>query len=138
MEIHGREMADKFCLKMPDFHVTFRDLLHAVNLHGTDSFTSPLPPTEDVLRIFSPCKIQRLRSGLNQRTWVPKASTLTVDHRNRTHVTYVTPLNKRHLFEWSGERRTLTEFSQKDLSSNGFCTHCTGKHLLLEILQKRK
>ena len=32
-----REMADEFCLKMPDFHVTFRDLLHAVNLrHGTD------------------------------------------------------------------------------------------------------
>ena len=28
-------MADEFCLKMPDFHVTFRDVLHAVNvLHG--------------------------------------------------------------------------------------------------------
>ena len=28
-------MADEFCLKIPDFHVTFRDLLHAVNLpHG--------------------------------------------------------------------------------------------------------
>jgi hypothetical protein len=25
-------MANEFCLKMPDFHVTFRDLLHAVNL----------------------------------------------------------------------------------------------------------
>ena len=34
-------MADEFCLKMPDFHVTFRDLLHAVNLrHGTNGFTS--------------------------------------------------------------------------------------------------
>ena len=44
-------MADEFCLKMPDFHVTFRDLLHAVNLwHGTDGFTSP--PKEGVLRIF--------------------------------------------------------------------------------------
>ena len=32
-------MADEFCLKMPDFQVTFRDLLHAVNLrHGTDGF----------------------------------------------------------------------------------------------------
>ena len=40
-----------FCLKMPDFHVTFRDLLHAVNLrHGTDGFTSP--PKEGVLRTF--------------------------------------------------------------------------------------
>ena len=42
VELHGRQMADEFCLKMPDFHVTFRDLLHAVNLrHGTDGFTSP-------------------------------------------------------------------------------------------------
>jgi hypothetical protein len=27
---------------MPDFHVAFRDLVHAVNLrHGTDGFTTP-------------------------------------------------------------------------------------------------
>ena len=51
VELHGREMADEFSLKMPDFHVTGRDLLHAVFLrHGTDSFTSP--PKEGVLRIF--------------------------------------------------------------------------------------
>ena len=44
-------MADEFRLKMPDFHITFRDLLHAVNIrHGTDGFTSP--PKESVLRIF--------------------------------------------------------------------------------------
>ena len=48
-------MAEEFCLKIPDFHVTFRDLLHAVNLrHGTDGFTSP--PKEGVLRIFFPLK----------------------------------------------------------------------------------
>jgi hypothetical protein len=36
---------------MSDFHVTFRDLLHAVNLrHGTNVFTSL--PKEVVLRIF--------------------------------------------------------------------------------------
>ena len=36
---------------MPDFHVTFRHLLHAVNLrYGTDGFTSP--QKEGVLRIF--------------------------------------------------------------------------------------
>ena len=74
-------MADEFCLKMPDFHVIFRDLLHAVNLlHGTYGFTSL--PEEGVLRIFSPWKIRRLRSGLNPRTWVPKASTLLLDHRS--------------------------------------------------------
>jgi hypothetical protein len=34
-----------------EFHVAFRDLLHAVNLrHGTDGFTAP--PKKDVLRIF--------------------------------------------------------------------------------------
>ena len=67
---------------MPDFHVTFADLLHAVNLrHWTDGFTSL--PKEGVLRIFSPWKIQRLRSGLNPRTLLPKASTLPLDHRSR-------------------------------------------------------
>ena len=40
-ELLGREMAVEFCLKMLDFHVTFRDLLHAVKLrHGTNGFTS--------------------------------------------------------------------------------------------------
>ena len=44
-------MADEFCLKIPDFHVTFMDLLHTVNLrHGTNGFTSL--PEEGVLRIF--------------------------------------------------------------------------------------
>ena len=55
-------MADEFCLKMPDFHVTFRDLLQAVNLrHGTNGFTSLLK--EGVLRVFSPWKIRRLLAG---------------------------------------------------------------------------
>ena len=32
-------MADEFCLKMPDFHVIFRDLLHAVyQRRGTNGF----------------------------------------------------------------------------------------------------
>jgi hypothetical protein len=47
----GREMAGKFSLKMPDFHVAFRDLLHVVNLrHGTHSFT--VLPKEGVLRVL--------------------------------------------------------------------------------------
>jgi hypothetical protein len=46
-------MADEFLPEMPNFHVAFRDILHAVNLrHGADGFTSP--PKEGVLRIFSP------------------------------------------------------------------------------------
>jgi hypothetical protein len=44
----------KFC-QNADFHGTFRDLLHAVNLrHGTHGFTSL--PKEGVLRIFPPLK----------------------------------------------------------------------------------
>ena len=68
----GRELSGNFCLNV-DFHVTFRDLLHAANL----------PPKGGVLRIFSPLKIRRPRPGLNPRTWVPKASTLPLDHRSR-------------------------------------------------------
>jgi hypothetical protein len=46
-------MAGKISLKMLDFNVAFRDLLHAVNLrHGTHSFTSL--SKEVVLRIVSP------------------------------------------------------------------------------------
>ena len=44
-------MGDEFCLKMPNFHVTSRDLLHALNLrHGANGFTSH--PKEGMLRIF--------------------------------------------------------------------------------------
>jgi len=58
------------------------DLLHAANLRQeTDSFTSP--PKEGVLRIFLPLKIRRLRPSLNSRTWVPKASTIPLNHRSR-------------------------------------------------------
>jgi hypothetical protein len=43
-------MSGKFMLKIPDFHLVFKDLLHAVNLrHGTHGFTS-LP--KGVLRTF--------------------------------------------------------------------------------------
>jgi hypothetical protein len=66
---------DNFCLNA-DFHGTFRDLLHAANLrHGTHGFSSL--PKEGVLRIFPLLKIRWLRPGLNPRTWVPEASTLT-------------------------------------------------------------
>ena len=47
---------------MPDFHVTFRDLLHAVNLrHGVDGFASP--PKEGVLRIFFALKNPKASVG---------------------------------------------------------------------------
>ena len=71
----------EFCLNT-DLHVTFRNLFHAVKLrHGTEGFTSP--PKEGVLRIFFALKILWLRPGVNPQTWVPKASTLPLDHRSR-------------------------------------------------------
>ena len=55
-------MVDEFCLKMPDFHVTFKDLLHAVNIrHGTIGFTSL--PKEGVLRIFFALKNPTASAG---------------------------------------------------------------------------
>ena len=78
----GEKCSDKFRLRIR-FPRNSRDLLHSANLrHGTDGFTSP--PKEGVLKIFSPLKIRRLRPGLNPRTWVPKASTLPLDHRSRS------------------------------------------------------
>ena len=59
-------MTDEFCLKMPDFHITFRDLLHAVSLrHGTDGFTSP--PKEVVLKILYALKNQTASVGFETR-----------------------------------------------------------------------
>ena len=55
-------MADEFWLKMPDFHVTFRDHLHAVNLrHGINGFTSL--SKEGVLRIFFALKNPTASAG---------------------------------------------------------------------------
>jgi hypothetical protein len=80
VELWARNVRE-FCLNA-DFYVTFRDLLHAVTLrHGTDGFTSP--QKEGVLRIFFALKIRWLRPGANPRNWVPKASTLPLDHRSR-------------------------------------------------------
>ena len=56
-------MTDEFCLKMPDFHVTFRELLHAVHLrHRTNGFTSL--PKEGVLGIFFALKNPTASAGL--------------------------------------------------------------------------
>jgi hypothetical protein len=51
VELWARNVRE-FCLNA-NFHVTFKDLLHAVKLRrGTDGFT--FPPKEGALRIFLP------------------------------------------------------------------------------------
>jgi hypothetical protein len=94
----------EFCLSA-DFHGTLKDLLHAANLrHGTHGFTSL--PKEGVLRIFRPLKIRRLRWGLNPRTWVPEASTLTSRPPKPLTRNYVA-LNTA---QWSALLNTLCKF----------------------------
>ena len=43
---------------------------------------------------FSPWKIQRLRPGLTPRTWVPKASTLPLDHRSGSDAVILKMINR--------------------------------------------
>jgi hypothetical protein len=81
----GREMSGNFA-EMTTF-TPFKDLLHAVKLrHGTDGFTSP--PKDGVLMSFFALKIRRLRPGVNPRTWLPKVSTLLLDHRSRSDIPF--------------------------------------------------
>jgi hypothetical protein len=66
-------MAGKFSLKMPDFHVAFTVILHAVNLrHGTHSFTS-LQKGRRADGFFFALKNAMALKGLNPRTLVIKA-----------------------------------------------------------------
>ena len=61
---------------MPDFHVTFRDILRAVNLrHGTDGFTSP--PKEGLLRIFFALKNPRASAGFEPANFGTKGQHAT-------------------------------------------------------------
>ena len=82
-----REMPGKFCLNA-EFHATFRDLLHDVKLRHAKTwdrrlyFPSEGRRAEDFIRHK---KSDRFRPGANPRTWVPKASTLPLDHRSRNH-----------------------------------------------------
>ena len=76
----GEKWPDEFCLKMPDFHVTFRDLLHAVNLrHGTNGFTSL--PKGGELRIFFALKNPTASAGFEPANLSTKGQ----------HATYRTP-----------------------------------------------
>jgi hypothetical protein len=60
----GEKLSGKFSLKMPDFHVAFKDLLHAVNLRYGDPqryFPSEGRRAEDFL--FCPEKNPTVSAG---------------------------------------------------------------------------
>jgi hypothetical protein len=71
----GREMAENFA-ESGDFHVTFGFF------YTPFYFPSEGRRAED----FFARKLRRLRPGLNTQTWVPKASTLPLDHRSRQQI----------------------------------------------------
>jgi hypothetical protein len=68
-----------------DFHVTFGFFYMPYSTTWDRRFYFPSEGrrAED----FFARKIRRRRPGLNPRTWVPKASTLPLDHRNRLYLT---------------------------------------------------
>jgi hypothetical protein len=69
-------MAGDFSLKMPDFHVAFRDLLHAINLrNGIHSFTSL--SKEGVLRILFALKNPTASAGFEPANLVSKGQHAT-------------------------------------------------------------
>ena len=112
----GEKCSDKFRLRIR-LPRNPRDLLHAANLrHGTDGFTSP--PKEGVLRIFSPLKIRLLRPGLNSRTWVPKASTLPLDHRS-------------YLYSVCSKNTNILRDPNRSHPDEACCTCCTARHSLM-------
>jgi len=73
----GREMSGNFCLNS-DFHLTFT-CRKATTWDRRLYFPFEGRRAED----FFAQKIRRLRPCVNPRTWVPKASTLPLDHRSR-------------------------------------------------------
>jgi len=90
----GEKCSDKFRLEF-DFYVIL-EIFYMPQICDM-GFTSP--PKEGVLRIFSSLEIRRLRPGLNPRTWVPKASTLPLDHRKHILVQkYFSCLSHSHTF----------------------------------------
>ena len=93
--------------------------------HGTNGFTSL--PQGGVLRIFSPLKIRRLRPGLNPRTWVPKASTLPLDHRNRLHNKLV-PFTSSHSYL---RKQTYSVSADYITSIDGLLLHSQRRKIFL-------
>jgi hypothetical protein len=85
-------MTEKFCRnwRLPGH---FWVLLHAVK--DDIGQTALLPLRRKACWGFFARKIRRLRPGLNPRTWVPKASTLSLDHRSRYSPTTALNYNSR-------------------------------------------
>ena len=83
VELRGREIADDF---LPENARLPRNIQGSFTCRKSTTwdrwlyFPSEGRCAED---FFRPVKIRRIRPGLNPRTWVPKASTLPLDHRSR-------------------------------------------------------
>jgi hypothetical protein len=101
-------------------------------------FPSEVRRAED----FFTLKIRRLRSGVNPRTWVPKASTLPLDHRRRElyfySPTYLHGVDSDlyHVQHKIAARSDIW-FSYRRLSVDTFCTnnYCSEKMRCLNVIK---
>ena len=118
--------------EMPDFHVAFRNLLHAVNLrHETDGFTSP--PKEGVLKIFfRPEKSDGFGWVWTQELGVPKASKLPLDRRSRCLNSFFPIYSKSVKFRWQTKRF----WSSAECSFSGFLYNSAGLYYARWSLDK--
>ena len=118
-------MAEEFCPKMLDFHVIFRDLLHATNLrHGTNGFTSL--PKEGVLKIFSALKIPKDSAGIEPANLGTKGQHTT----SRSPKPLTTKINKSQLSNPSSQAKSgpHTTRDTNTRSSRGY-TVCIKKRM---------
>jgi hypothetical protein len=76
--------------------------------YGAHGFTSL--PKEGVLRNFPPLKIRRLRPGLNPRTWVPEASTLTPRPPKPLNIDFIKWMYKCRVYLFKIKNRRLFVF----------------------------
>ena len=77
----GRTPLNEWSVRRRDLYLT---------THNNHNRQTSMPPPRRAEDFYLPLKIRRLRPGLNPRTWVPKASTLPLDHRSRYHQTGIT------------------------------------------------
>ena len=110
----GRTPLNEWSVRRRDLYLT------TDNNYNRQTFMSP-----DVLRIFYlPLKIRRLRPGLNPRTWVPKASTLPLDHHRSRLLVFKSYLSLQYSLSLSyRETHSRTCFAAVTLQQMS-CTSC--------------
>ena len=111
-------MADEFCLKMPDFHVTFRDFTCRKSTTWNKRLYFPSEGRRDE-DFFRPEKSDGFLRVWTRELGVPKASTLPVDHRSR----YNQPVSTFLLFPTCPHRTNLRDKALLTITTSKRDTH---------------